>query len=106
MQALLTFPKGGNFVKSIDEILEQWAQAFPAVFPRTAVTRLTEGIFNSRTLANHDSKGCGPKDAFMMNGKLCYRRENFLEYAKAHSGKPATTDGSMERARRARRREK
>jgi hypothetical protein len=93
-------------VKSIDEILDLWARTFPAVFPRSAVTRLTGGIFNPRTLANHDSKGCGPKEAFVMNGKLCYRLESFLEYAKAHSGKITTTGENMEKARRARRREK
>lgn len=66
-------------------ILEKLFQALPSVILRCRVGELTNGAVSPRTLANHDSALTGPKERFLVNGKVAYSRESFLEWLGGRS---------------------
>ena len=61
------------------------AQDLPTIIVRSRVQALTGGIISGRTLANHDSKGTGPKHRQRINGKVCYPRDSLIEWLQARS---------------------
>lgn len=61
-------------------IIDKLSESLPVAFPRKDVGRLTGGIISSKYLANCDSIGQGPKDRFILAGKVCYDRKSFLEW--------------------------
>lgn len=50
---------------------------------RCRIGELTRGAISPRTVANHDSRGTGPKGRFLVNGKVAYSRDSFLEWLAA-----------------------
>jgi hypothetical protein len=57
----------------------------PTVVLRCKAGELTNGLVSPRTLANHDSAGTGPKERFMINGKVAYSRDSFLAWLSERS---------------------
>lgn len=67
--------------KHIDsDLFSQLRKELPVAFGRTAVDQLLPGIITSKTLANLDSKGLGPKNRYTQGRKVFYRREEFIEF--------------------------
>lgn len=50
---------------------------------RNRIGELTKGAVSPRTVANHDCKGTGPKERFLINGKVAYSRDSFIEWLEA-----------------------
>ena len=62
---------------------DSWPSAFVA---RQKVGEFSGGILHSRTLANLDSKGEGPKGRIRINGKrIAYTVENLISFLEEHS---------------------
>lgn len=53
---------------------------FPALFPRSAVGRLTGGVLHPKTLANLDSAGKGPGKRWRVGRRVFYERDSFVEW--------------------------
>ena len=68
-----------------DESFQTLFAALPPIVARHKVPALTGGVVASGTLANHDSKGTGPENAMMVNGKMCYPRESLVVWLKARA---------------------
>ncbi len=66
---------------SVEEIFS----SLPAIFPRNDVGRLTHGIIQPRTCANLDSLGLGVEGRILINNKICYTREDFLNWLSART---------------------
>ncbi|MDR3319591.1 MAG: hypothetical protein LBS77_01215 [Desulfovibrio sp.] len=66
-----------------NSILSSLEARLPEVFARAAIKDLTGGIFAPGSMANMDSQGCGPAGRFLLAGKSCYRKPEFLVWLKA-----------------------
>jgi len=62
------------------DLFSQLKEELPVAFGRTAVDQLLPGIISSKTLANLDSQGLGPKNRYTQGRKVFYRREEFIEF--------------------------
>ncbi len=62
-----------------NDLIEQLKRDFPPVFGRTAVDKLLPGILTSKTLANLDSAGLGPK-SYKHGRKVFYEKNEFLDW--------------------------
>lgn len=62
------------------DLFSQLKEELPVAFGRTAVEQLLPGIISSKTLANLDSQGLGPKNRYTQGRKVFYRREEFIEF--------------------------
>ena len=65
--------------------LEEIFSTLPPVFPRNEVGKLTHGIIHPRTCANLDSLGLGVEGRILINNKICYIREDFLQWLSART---------------------
>lgn len=64
----------------MDSEIFQLFPDMPHPVMRCRIGELTNGAISPRTVANHDSKGTGPKGRFLINGKIAYSRDSFLEW--------------------------
>lgn len=65
------------------EVLENLYELFPdPIVIRSQVTKQSKGLISSRTLANYDcsAEGQGVPNRFLLNGKVCYDREVFVQW--------------------------
>lgn len=62
------------------ELFDSWEASLPPAFGRTAVDQLFPGIISSKTLANLDSLGLGPKNRFKQGRKVFYLRKEFIDF--------------------------
>jgi len=62
------------------DLFSQLREELPVAFGRTAVDQLLPGIISSKTLANLDSQGLGPKNRYTHGRKVFYRREEFIDF--------------------------
>jgi hypothetical protein len=61
-----------NFIDVLRDLL-------PPIFPRHALTKLTGGLINSRTIANVQSKRQGPP-AVNFKGRVGFERNQFISW--------------------------
>lgn len=65
--------KNDNETKHWERTLDSLAQKWPStIVGRSAVGELTGGLYTPRHLANEDSRGTGPRNAFSVNGRKVY----------------------------------
>ena len=62
------------------ELLEILAAELPPVIARKAVERHLGGLVTTKTMANADAEGKGPKDPYAVGRNIVYRREALLEF--------------------------
>lgn len=55
----------------------------PTIFDRGTAVKIMGGILSSKTLANADSGGTGPKVKLKIGKKVVYEREAFIEWLKS-----------------------
>jgi hypothetical protein len=68
-----------------EEIYESLLQSLPPIVARHKVPKLTGGLVASGTLANHDWKGTGPENPFMVGRWVHYTREALVAWLKART---------------------
>jgi hypothetical protein len=73
-----------NMKKKVDLsiLLEKWPSPYVA---RSEVERFSGGILKSRTLANLDSQGKGPKGRFRVGKKVAYPALSVVEHMQERS---------------------
>ena len=69
------------------DLFSQLKEELPVAFGRTAVDQLLPGIISSKTLANLDSLGRGPKNRYTQGRKVFYRREEFIDFLMERTSK-------------------
>lgn len=57
-----------------------WNKWPAPVVARSEVRKFTGGIFSPRTLANLDSKGEGPRGRLRLGRKVCYPKNELIEW--------------------------
>jgi hypothetical protein len=67
-------------MENISSLREEFLRRFPPLVPRNKVAALTGGLVSSKTLANKDSQGLGPRQRVKFGGKVCYPREALVEW--------------------------
>ena len=68
---------------SLESVLGQLSETLPPTFARKAVTKLTWGMVNHRTLANLDSQKQGPAGKFRVGQQVWYERDSFLAWLQS-----------------------
>lgn len=66
--------------------LEPLRASLPPVFPRVKVRELTGGAIAAQTCANADSEGKGPAGSFILGRRVCYKRDEFVEWLEQRLG--------------------
>lgn len=77
--------------KYIYTMIAKWREEWPAFFARSETGRLTGGAIAPGTCANRDSAGTGPPGRFMVGKKVCYERDQFLDWLAAQLREPPDT---------------
>ncbi len=68
-------------MKSIRIDLSEMAKAWPSpIVVRSKVPEFSGGLLNPRTLANHDSKGTGPRGKIRCGRLIAYRVEELVRW--------------------------
>ena len=57
----------------------------PQLVFRHRIGELTFFAVSPRTASNHDSAGTGPKERYIINGKVAYSRNSFIEWLSART---------------------
>ncbi len=52
----------------------------PPVIARKRVEDFLGGLITSKTLANADSAGKGPKKAMLVSGNVCYSKDSLVDW--------------------------
>lgn len=63
-------------------LADSWPSSFVA---RSEVSKFSGGIINSRTLANQDSLGLGPKNRINVGRKICYPVKSLIEWLESRA---------------------
>ena len=70
----------------MEKVFEELAAKWPsAIIARAEVGKMTGGGISSKSMANYDCLGTGPKDRFMMGRRVCYSLPSFIEWLRMHS---------------------
>ena len=62
------------------EFIQSLEAKLPNIICRKDVTKLSDGLVASKTLANLDSLGEGPEQRFLLNRKVCYPKQAFIDW--------------------------
>ena len=62
-----------------NELMKKLQHDLPPAFGRMAVDKLLPGIITSKTMANLDSAGLGPK-SYKCGRKVFYQKDAFLDW--------------------------
>lgn len=62
------------------EFLDIFKEELPPIIARSSVDKFFGGLFDRKTLANHDASGTGPKASYAVGKKIVYRREDLLQW--------------------------
>jgi predicted DNA-binding transcriptional regulator AlpA len=66
----------------VEKFIKEIEQALPLVFPRHALTKLTSGLINSRTIANRmSSKNDGPPGV-RIGRSVGFSRKSFIAWLR------------------------
>jgi hypothetical protein len=63
--------------------IETLRASLPPIFARSEIGKLTGGIIQPGTMRNRDSRGDGIENRFQVGRKVCYSREDFLQWLSA-----------------------
>lgn len=67
-------------------IFSSLADKWPSTFvSRGEISKFSGGIINSRTLANKDSLGKGPRGKISIGRKICYPVSSIIEWLEAQA---------------------
>ena len=64
------------------KLFESWPSPLVA---RSEVSRFSGGTLNSKTMANHDSNGTGPRNRIRIGRKICYPVSSLIEWLEGRS---------------------
>ncbi len=68
---------------SIDEALKRMEEKWPSEFiARTKIGEFTGGLISSKSMANYESDGVGPKGQIKCGGKAGYIKTSFIEWLR------------------------
>lgn len=69
-----------------NDIYAEMAARWPsAIVARSEIKKFTGGGISSKTLANADSNGTGPKERFFIGRRVCYTVPAFIEWLRNHA---------------------
>ena len=60
--------------------ITQLSESLPPIIARDKIEELLGGVIRSKTLANYDSLGIGPKGRMRIGRKVAYRTGDLLEW--------------------------
>lgn len=66
----------------LKDLFDRWQANLPPAFGRTSIDQLFPGIITSKTIANLDSLGLGPKGRYTQGRKVLYEKEAFLDWLR------------------------
>ncbi len=69
--------------KNAVEAFAQMFKELPPFIARKKVDVMLGGLISSKTLANADSAGKGPKKAMIVGGSVCYPKESLVDWLSA-----------------------
>lgn len=72
----------------IEKIIAELEKELPVIFPRSAIKRLTGGIYSPSYMAVLDCHGKGPEGKIRVGKQVCYQKGPFLEWLKARMSAP------------------
>ncbi len=81
-----------DFLTHIDNLKKTWNSTF---VPRPRFSEFSCGVYSSGHLANCDSAGTGPKDAFFIGRVKCYPIDSAISWLKKQAS--ATGPGRVKR---------
>lgn len=71
-----------------EQIIDTMAESWPStIVARKALREFSGGTISPRTMANLDSLGKGPEDAFLLMNQVCYPVQNLCEWLKKRASK-------------------